>query len=206
MTTDELSCTKGRIAGVRKRALGAPTLFGKDAYGLDISGSCRAPLAVQDLHHATECCAGYYNTNKNDAYGNIADMFKSFGACLTYVRKSRQAGTTASYFSDPEALVYQVTRTVLMKVAHLHPNRRVHNSIIARMPRCEEISRVTVASSISTSGALLTCAQQIAPQAKTAALKAKIKFCGNALPCTEQSILNLHFVVCWFVRTETGML
>ena len=35
-------------------------------------------------HHATECAAGYYNTNHNDAYGNIAAMFKTVGASFDF--------------------------------------------------------------------------------------------------------------------------
>ena len=179
------------LLGHGKRVLGAAnTLLGKDAYGLDISGKVAGlHWLYKTPHHATECCAGYYNTNKNDAYGNIADMFKSFGACFDFTCMEIKTGRDdcPPYFSDPEALVYQVTRTVFMKVAHLHPNRRVHNSIMCPHATMQGNSLALLwPARISTSGALLTCAQQIAPQAKTAALKAKIKFCGeNALPCTE---------------------
>lgn len=88
----------------------ANALLGKNAYGLDISGK------VAGLHwlyktnsHATECAAGYYNTNQNDAYANIANMFKTFGACFDFTCMEIKTGKDdcPPYYSDPEALVYQ---------------------------------------------------------------------------------------------------
>jgi beta-amylase len=110
----------------------ASALLGKDAYGLDISGKVAGlHWLYKTPHHATECCAGYYNTNKNDAYHNIAEMFKRYGASFDFTCMEIKTGRDdcPPYFSDPEALVYQ---------------------------------------------------------AKTAAGKSSIKFCGeNALPCTD---------------------
>mmetsp|Transcript_14039 Transcript_14039/g.35313 ORF Transcript_14039/g.35313 Transcript_14039/m.35313 type:complete len:769 (+) Transcript_14039:171-2477(+) len=59
--------------------------------------------------HSAECCAGYYNTNKNDAYANIARMFKSNGATFDFTCIEIPTGRDKDYpyYSDPEGLVWQ---------------------------------------------------------------------------------------------------
>ena len=89
----------------------AAALLGKDAYGLDISGKVAGlHWLYKTPHHGTECAAGYYNTNHNDAYGNIANMFKTVGASFDFTCMEIKTGRDdcPPYFSDPEALVYQV--------------------------------------------------------------------------------------------------
>jgi beta-amylase len=78
------------------------------ANGMTISGK------VAGIHwqyknpcHAAECTAGYYNTNQQNAYLNIARMFKKFNAVLTFTAlelfDSDQCGSCG-----PQELVDQV--------------------------------------------------------------------------------------------------
>jgi len=94
----------------------AAALLGKDAYGLDISGKVAGlHWLYKTDHHATECAAGYYNTNHNDAYGNIAAMFKTVGASFDFTCMEIKTGRDdcPPYHSDPEALVYQAKTAAL---------------------------------------------------------------------------------------------
>merc|ERR1712241_291464 len=65
--------------------------------------------------HAAEVTAGYYNTNKNDAYGDIAKVFKKNGnvaldfTCLE-MKDSEQDQSCAS---QPQELVHQVQQAAL---------------------------------------------------------------------------------------------
>jgi len=88
----------------------ANALLGKGAYGLDLSGKVAGlHWLYKSPHHGTECAAGYYNTNNNDAYGKIAEMFKTVGASFDFTCLEIKTGKDdcPPYYSDPEALVYQ---------------------------------------------------------------------------------------------------
>jgi len=83
-----------------------------EPFKIEISGKIAGLhwLYMDSTHtHAAECAAGYYNTNKNDAYVNIAKLFKKYGATFDFTCIELHTGrdTDHPYFSDPEALVWQ---------------------------------------------------------------------------------------------------
>lgn len=65
---------------------------------------------VEWTKRATECTAGYYNTNGNNAYYAIGQVFRKYGAVLCFTAlellDSQQCSTCS-----PQSLVAQVRRT-----------------------------------------------------------------------------------------------
>jgi len=79
-------------------------------YKIEISGKIAGIHWLYcDERHAAEVCAGYYNANMNNAYEEIAGLFKEFGATFDFTCMEIQTGRDVEkpYQSDPEALVWQ---------------------------------------------------------------------------------------------------
>jgi len=79
-------------------------------FGIEISGKIAGlHWLYTTAHHGAEICAGYYNTNHNNAYSDIAQMFKRNGATFDFTCMEIKTGRDVEhpYLSDPEALVKQ---------------------------------------------------------------------------------------------------
>ncbi|EKX32424.1 hypothetical protein GUITHDRAFT_47288, partial [Guillardia theta CCMP2712] len=81
--------------------------------GVEISGKIAGlHWLYKTSHHGAECAAGYYNTNNQDCYSNIARMLRSCGATFDFTCMEIKTGRDdcPPYYSDPEALVWQAKR------------------------------------------------------------------------------------------------
>ncbi|GAB1221548.1 hypothetical protein ENUP19_0082G0079 [Entamoeba nuttalli] len=85
----------------------AKSIFGNLAIAGKISG---IHWWYTDASHAAEVTAGYYNTNNQNAYTNIAQVFKNYGTRFDFTCLE-MSGTDGNCGSNPAALVDQAYKS-----------------------------------------------------------------------------------------------
>lgn len=110
-----LSWYRDELLGHGKRILAkASEIF--SPFKVEISGKIAGiHWLYKHPSHATECCAGYYNTNEQNFYLDVANLFKSVGATFDFTCMEIHTGDDINkpYQSDPEALVWQAKEAAL---------------------------------------------------------------------------------------------